>query len=150
MLWGASLGVHRSLRRAKGDSMAPTLVDGQLLVVVSTRLRAARLGDIVIARDPRGASGSWVKRVAAIGPAVRTVAHPVVPDRTMQILVDDDQVLLLGDNPDASTDGRSLGATAISDVTHVVLWPTTQRDAHRGRRATSNSSGSSSPTPTPS
>lgn len=104
--------------------MAPTLADGQLVVVLPSRVRRPRPGDVVVAQDPRRREGrSWIKRVAAIGPAVHTAPHPVLPDRTVDVLVDEGQVLLLGDNAEASTDGRQLGPTPLADVTHVVVWP---------------------------
>lgn len=124
--WVASLLVAASLRRARGTSMAPTLHDGQLVVVVPARLRAPRVGDVVVARDPRNPRArSWIKRIAVAGPAVHAAPHPVLPGRTVDLLVDDDEVLLLGDNPAASTDGRHVGATPRSAVTHVVVWPRT-------------------------
>ncbi|MFT5223012.1 MAG: hypothetical protein ACI867_001322 [Glaciecola sp.] len=122
--WPVGLVLNRSLRRAQGASMEPTLAHGQLVVVAPTRWRQARLGDVVVARNPRQDGGpSWIKRVGMIGPGVASAPHPVVPGQTIDVLVDDGQVLLLGDNPEHSTDGRHLGATRLQDVTHVVIWP---------------------------
>jgi signal peptidase I len=125
--WPVALVLNRSLRRAQGSSMEPTLAHGQLVVVAPARWRRPRVGDVVVAQNPRGEAGSWIKRVGMIGPGVATAPHPVVPGRTIDVLVDDDQVLLLGDNPKHSTDGRHLGATSLSGVTHVVIWPTISR-----------------------
>ncbi len=109
--------------------MVPTLRDGQTIVVLPVRLRAPREGDVVVARDPRGGERSWIKRLVAVGPAIVPVAHPAVPGRLLDTLVDDGQVLLLGDNAAGSTDGRQVGPTDLQDVTHVVVWPRTGRAA---------------------
>lgn len=123
-MWAAALGLNHSLRRAVGNSMEPTLTDGQLVVVLPARLRRPRVGDIVVAHAPAAARvPTWIKRVAAIGPAVFAAPHPVVPGRTVDVLVDDGEVLLLGDNPAESTDGRQYGSTLLDDITHVVVWP---------------------------
>lgn len=122
-LWAVALAGRASLRRARGTSMVPTLEDGQTVVVLPARLRPPRVGDVVVARDPRGGERSWIKRVSAIGPGVVDLPHPVVPGSTVGQLLDEGQVLLLGDNPDESTDGRQIGPTALHDVTHVVVWP---------------------------
>ena len=77
----------------QGDSMRPTLEPGDRLLVV--RGRRARVGDVVAVRDPRPPGRTMVKRVAASGPTGVTV---------------------LGDNPSASTDSRSLGELARAAV----------------------------------
>ena len=81
------LAVRRSGRIVvEGDSMRPTLLPGDRLLVV--RGQRARPGDLVVTTDPRERSRVVVKRVAAVGPEGLTV-H--------------------GDNPAASTDSRSFG-----------------------------------------
>ena len=86
----------------RGRSMAPALLPGDRLVV----LRApARRGDVVIAPDPREPARELIKRVHATGPA---------------------GVVLRGDNPGGSTDGRTFGPVAPRDVAwRAVLryWP---------------------------
>ena len=81
----------RSVRRVEvvGDSMLPALRPGDRLLV----LRPARAspGDVVAVTDPRLASRTMVKRVAAQGP---------------------EGVTVLGDNAAASTDSRQLGPLA--------------------------------------
>jgi nickel-type superoxide dismutase maturation protease len=70
----------------EGRSMEPTLAPGdRLLVTRATRLKA---GDVVAVRDPRGGRRLLVKRIGALV---------------------DDQVVLRGDNPTASTDSRVFG-----------------------------------------
>jgi len=93
----------------QGSSMAPTLLPGEWLVVERrpyTR-RRPRLGEIVLAADPREPSRELIKRVAR---------------------VDEESGLieLAGDAPDASTDSRTFGAIPIENIRWRVLaryWP---------------------------
>jgi len=88
----------------RGRSMAPTLLPGDRLVVVR-RIRPLRSGDIVLAADPRQPRRELIKRVASI---------------------DQSGVHLLGDDPDASTDGRAFGTVPASSIAwRAVLryWP---------------------------
>jgi len=81
----------RSVRRVEvvGDSMLPTLRPGDRLLVL--RPAPARPGDVVAVTDPRLATRTMVKRVAARGP---------------------EGVTVLGDNAIGSTDSRQLGPLA--------------------------------------
>jgi nickel-type superoxide dismutase maturation protease len=99
----------RPLRRVEvaGDSMLPALHPGDRLLV--RRQGRIRPGDVVAVVDPRLASRTMVKRVAGVGPAGVTV---------------------LGDNPAASTDSRTLGPVARSAVRGRVFYryfPTVRR-----------------------
>lgn len=88
----------------RGRSMLPTLRPGDRLLVVRG-LRPPRVGDVVLALDPRDAGRELVKRVAAIGA---------------------DGVTLYGDNPTMSTDARTFGTLPPDAVRwHVVCryWP---------------------------
>ncbi|HSI99959.1 MAG TPA: S26 family signal peptidase [Patescibacteria group bacterium] len=90
--------------QVRGRSMIPTLRPGDRLLVVRSR-RPARVGEVVLALDPRDAGRELVKRVAAVGP---------------------DGVTLHGDNPAFSTDGRAFGplpATAIRWRVLARWWP---------------------------
>jgi nickel-type superoxide dismutase maturation protease len=90
--------------QVRGRSMLPTLRPDDRLIVVR-RLRPVRVGDVVLALDPRDAGRELVKRVAAIGP---------------------EGVTLHGDNPSLSTDGRTFGAlpaTAIRWRAVARCWP---------------------------
>ncbi len=82
------LGLFRRME-VQGDSMAPTLLPGDRLLVL--RGGRPRPGALVVVADPRPPRRLMVKRVAAIDPSGVTV---------------------LGDNPDASTDSRSFGPLA--------------------------------------
>jgi signal peptidase I len=93
---------HVDVVEVRGRSMAPTLLPGDRLLVA--RLQP-RVGDVVLAADPRDPQRELIKRVSAIGPG---------------------GVVLRGDNPASSTDGRSFGAIAIPAVTWRALvryWP---------------------------
>ena len=82
----------------EGRSMEPTLAPGdRLLVVRASHLRA---GDVVAVRDPRGGHRLLVKRVGAIL---------------------EDEVVLRGDNPVASTDSRTFGSVARRAVVGRVV-----------------------------
>lgn len=88
----------------RGTSMAPSLLPGERLLVV--RLRGApRVGDVVLAADPRDPERELVKRVA---------------------LVHGEEVILRGDSPAASTDSRAFGALPGDGIEWRVLaryWP---------------------------
>lgn len=105
-VWGAALALNRSLRRVTGPSMEPTLREGDLLLVVPAALRRPRVGDVVVAADPRDPARATVKRLAR---------------RT-----GDGRAVLRGDNPGASTDSRTFGpvpATAVTAVAVARVWP---------------------------
>lgn len=88
----------------RGRSMAPTLLPGDRLLLVRLA-RPARVGEVVVAPDPRDAERELVKRVA---------------------LVDGFGVTLRGDNPAFSTDARTFGIVPSNRVRWRVLlryWP---------------------------
>jgi nickel-type superoxide dismutase maturation protease len=88
----------------RGRSMAPTLLPGDRLLAIRLSL-PARVGEVVIAPDPREPAREIVKRVSA---------------------VDDGGVRLRGDNPAFSTDGRVFGAIPVERVRWRVVaryWP---------------------------
>jgi signal peptidase I len=95
-----------------GRSMAPTLLPGDWLV--ATRRGRIRRGSVVVLRDPQGGL-DMVKRVAAL-PGDEVEGRPLAPGR----------YLVLGDDPRASTDGRSFGPVDGSSIDGVVrfrYWP---------------------------
>jgi signal peptidase I len=93
----------------QGNSMAPTLLPGEWLLVgrrTYTR-RPPRVGEIVLAADPREPARELIKRVASVDAEAGTLE-------------------LRGDAPDASIDSRIFGAVTITAVRwHVVAryWP---------------------------
>ena len=87
----------------RGRSMAPALLPGDRLVVA--RLGSPRVGDVVLAADPRDARRELIKRVSE---------------------VDVRGVTLRGDNAAASTDARTFGMLPRTDVRWRVIgryWP---------------------------
>jgi nickel-type superoxide dismutase maturation protease len=97
------------LRRVvvEGDSMTPTLMPGDRLLVV--RACRVRPGDLVAVLDPRQRDRTIVKRVE---------------------LVNGDAVTVLGDKSDASTDSRVFGPVDRRDLRGRVIyryWPEDRR-----------------------
>lgn len=134
LAWAVTWLVNRSLRRVEGSSMLPTLWPDDLLLTVPPRLAGGlRRDDVVVARTP---SGSATKRLAGLpGEAVLTgESHRHVagtwhrqatsssrhPDRLV-ITPSRDEVVLLGDHPAASTDSRTHGPVAVTNVQRVAL-----------------------------
>jgi nickel-type superoxide dismutase maturation protease len=83
----------------RGGSMAPSLLPGDRLLVESRSYlrRVPRVGEIVLAADPRRGDRELIKRVAAVDDAAAAVD-------------------LRGDAPDESTDSRAFGAVPVTDV----------------------------------
>jgi nickel-type superoxide dismutase maturation protease len=77
-----------------GPSMEPTFREGDWLLVRQLR-RHPRVGELVVAADPREPARLLVKRVAAVS---------------------GDAVTVVGDRPDASTDSREFGAISASAI----------------------------------
>jgi signal peptidase I len=91
----------------EGESMAPTLRDGDQLVAVAAR--RIRVGDVVVVRPPaRGFE--MVKRVAGV-PGDRVEGRTLGPD----------EYLVVGDNAAASTDGRTFGPVGADAIAGIVL-----------------------------
>lgn len=90
------------LRRAfvvEGDSMAPTLTNGDVVLVKPGS--KVGVGDIVLAAHPYRSSVNILKRVAAIG--------------------EDGALTLIGDNAAASTDSRTFGALPHGKIVGKVV-----------------------------
>ncbi len=90
-----SVATWRAVRRVEvvGDSMLPTLRPGDRLLVL--RPARARPGAVVAVTDARLPARTMVKRVTAVGA---------------------EGVTVLGDNPSASTDSRTLGPLATAAI----------------------------------
>ena len=80
--------------RVSGNSMRPTLVDDDMVLVKTARNVA--VGDIVITPHPFKQSVMILKRVEAIDP--------------------DGRVELRGDDPDESSDSRSFGTVSLKEI----------------------------------
>ncbi len=84
-------------RRVNGNSMAPTLVDGQL--VIGQQTRELNTGDVVIV------SHNGIEKI-------KRIEHH-----------EGDLVYLLGDNASESTDSRSFGWLPAKVIIAKVVWP---------------------------
>lgn len=131
--------VNRSLRRVEGGSMRPTLEEGDLVLVVPARLVGVRRGDVVVVPDPREPRRRTIKRVAAVA------GGSVVAGGT-GIRAGAGEVVVLGDDPTASTDSRVYGPVPVADVQAVAvlgvrplrrLWRAPATPAPRRRSARS-------------
>lgn len=86
---------RRQIYRVRGESMEPTLTDGDF--VCTNAARTARVGDVVVARDREGRT--LIKRIGSRG--TNTVS-------------------LMSDNPANARDSRHAGSIATSNVLGVV------------------------------
>jgi len=93
----------------QGNSMAPTLLPGEWLLVERRTYtgRAPQVGEIVLAADPREPTRELIKRVASVDVHAGTLE-------------------LHGDDPLVSTDSRAFGSIPIADARWRVVaryWP---------------------------
>lgn len=91
----------------RGESMMPALRPGERVLFdrLAYLIERPRQGDIVLARHPDRPGVRMIKRVASGGPQ---------------------EYMLLGDNPESSTDSRTLGPFRREDIAArgwVVYWP---------------------------
>lgn len=106
----------------RGQSMEPTFVAGDRVLVLRRRNRRIRVADVVIARPPPGAGGGsalLVKRVAAAaGDPVPITDGALPPDHTV---VPTGKLFVLGDNSEVSSDSRQFGYLPEDHVVGLVL-----------------------------
>lgn len=129
----------------RGDSMNPTLHDGERVMIskLSPVLDGLEYGDIVIFADPKNAARDLIKRVVALpGDGVRVDGNRVtvngialqedyvLRDQRDHGIRDErvraDQIYVLGDNRGNSKDSRDFGPIPVSSVRGRVflrLWP---------------------------
>jgi nickel-type superoxide dismutase maturation protease len=103
ILAGLVLRRRLDVVEVRGRSMAPALLPGDRLLVA--RLGPPRVGDVVLAADPRDPQRELIKRVSALHVG---------------------GVTLRGDNPLQSTDARTFGALPPTSVGWRVVgryWP---------------------------
>jgi nickel-type superoxide dismutase maturation protease len=114
-LYGLALAVNRSVVDVEGPSMEPALWAGDRLVTIPARPGWLEPGQVVVVADPADADHLVVKRLAAI---------------------ETGRVVVLGDNPRASTDSRSWRALPLRAVRRLVLarWPDLRTPLRRSVR----------------
>ena len=117
----------------RGNSMAPTLRDGDLVHTIPIALRWASLrrGSIVVADAPWAPGQITIKRVVAL-PGDSEVAG-----MAESVFVDDGEFFLIGDNRSEAVDSRRYGPVPAGDIIGLV-WLT--MPAHRWRRSAAQSS----------
>jgi signal peptidase I len=139
--------------RVEGVSMAPTLAEGERILVDRTAywLRPPARWDIVAVRCPHDRLSYCVKRIAGLpgellrirdgrvlidgvaaggAPAIRYGSHVSSSGEVAEYQLGEDEYFLLGDNSLRSLDSRSWDRSAIrggSIVGRVVRWPRSPR-----------------------
>lgn len=130
--------------RVEGPSMEPTLHQGQFLLVnkLAYRFGSLQRGDIVVFRYPHDPSRSFIKRVIGLpGEQLEIVDGELRIDNSplvelyidQQILypypattIEADDVFVLGDNRNNSSDSRRWGSLPVSHIIGKALfcyWP---------------------------
>ncbi len=123
------------ISRVSGNSMEPTLHDGQPVVFLRLQRDYSR-GDVAAVRTP---AGEWiVKRVVAVagdtvdiaggfvtvnGEAVGSAAGPTEESgfSGYPLLLKSGQIFVLGDNSAASVDSRTYGPLAVSQTRGKIV-----------------------------
>jgi signal peptidase I len=124
--------------RMVGESMAPTLTDGDRMLVNKSALRRGALprsperGAVVAFRSPEDPSLTWVKRVVGLpgdtvqihGGQVQVNQRAIAPApaelETGSITVPPHSMYVLGDDLLRSRDSRHFGTVALADLRGVV------------------------------
>lgn len=101
--------------------MYPCLRAGDRILFdrLAYKLEDPQTGDIVLARHPSRHKVLFIKRIASINP--NSLGVRFEPDA-----VDGGRYHVLGDNPDASTDSRTLGPFRREDIlakAWLIYWP---------------------------
>lgn len=99
--------------KVSGESMAPTLQDGERHLM--TAYGEPSVGDIVIFHPPTNSGQLFIKRIAA-GPG-----EEMMHGDEVQILADD-EFFVLGDNYEDSCDSRFFGPITREDIVGIFLF----------------------------
>ncbi|MBY5164490.1 signal peptidase I [Salsipaludibacter albus] len=133
--WGTALVANRALRAVDGPSMLPTLAPDDHVVTVPTPLLAPRRGDVVVLAPGTLGPTASVKRLVGLpgDDVVLLDGHLHVDgswwDRPAVVPVDADhrwapgpaEVVVLGDDPRASTDSRTVGCVPADAIERVAV-----------------------------
>ena len=109
----------------RGRSMTPTLLPGERVLFDRLAYQEGRpeVGDIVLARHPARLGLLMIKRIAAVpGDCVPRRDDPA----GRLAAFGHDEYILLGDNPESSTDSRELGPFRRKGIVArgwLIYWP---------------------------
>jgi signal peptidase I len=129
--------------RVDGDSMVPTLISGEYVVVnrLSYRLGSPQRGDIIVFHFPRNPQEEYIKRIIGLPGDVIEVMNGAVningqplnenylnveTNYTGRWEVPADQFFVLGDNRNNSSDSHDWGMVPMDYVVGkaiIVYWP---------------------------
>jgi signal peptidase I len=129
--------------RVDGASMEPTLVTGEYVIVsrISYRLGSPQRGDIIVFHFPRDPKEEYIKRVIGLpgdevevrsgvvyvnGQALDETYLKVKMDYSGTWIVPADQLFVLGDNRNNSSDSHDWGTVPMDYVVGkaiLVYWP---------------------------
>lgn len=133
----------------RGASMDPTFENGEYLVVdeLSYRFHKPERGDVIVFRFPLNPSQFYIKRIAGLpgekvvvgggGVSLYNDSREIFFDESgylaelhtagdVEIILEDDEFFVLGDNRNASSDSRRWGALHKSFIVGKVFlraWP---------------------------
>ncbi len=132
--------------RVTGESMLPTLSDGQFLLVdkLSYRFTDPKRGEIIVFRYPRDPSEDYIKRIIGLpGETVKIADGNVYIDghllsepylqgastltyRPLETTLSEGEFFVLGDNRSYSSDSRTWGPVARRNIigrAWLCYWP---------------------------
>ncbi len=112
----AFVGGRRKAFRVDGDSMTPTLMPGDVVVVEKTRGGVPEPGEVVVVSDPARPGRTLVKRARSLG--------------------SNGQTFCVGsDAPQEARDSRHFGSLRAEDFVGRVRWAWSPKRGLRGVRA---------------
>ena len=120
----AFLFSRSSLFFVRGPSMAPTIENPSLVVVVPTILRQPRNGSVAVCRDPWQQNTVVVKRIKGVpGDCIPTFAtlRPDTATDSHCKRIPEGYVFIVGDNEPFSADSRTRGLVKASAAIGTVL-----------------------------
>lgn len=132
--------------RVEGNSMEPSLHDGEFVVVnrLAYRIGQPQRGDIVVFHPPYDPERRFIKRIVGLpGDTIQVIDgtlfvngesldEPYIlasPTYSGEWVVGRDQVFVLGDNRNNSSDSQNWGSLAVDRIIGkaiVVYWPITE------------------------
>jgi signal peptidase I len=138
-----SINLMSARIRVDGDSMVPTLISGEYVVVnrLSYRLGSPQRGDIIVFHFPRNPQEEYIKRIIGVPGDVIEVMNGTVninrqpldenylnveTNYTGRWEVPADQLFVLGDNRNNSSDSHDWGMVPMDYVVGkaiLVYWP---------------------------